>query len=148
MSALLTIFLATAYILSTRTSSHSARHVGHSISKIIPHLGFSRSTVSRVYQEYVEGGYKTIDRANCKGQLALTVRGEKWVCRIVCSQRNQILAQIATQLNDGASRTVSKRTVQRLLHHMGFRSRRPTRISLLSACHQPARLTWAREHRD
>ncbi|GFT42132.1 transposable element Tcb2 transposase [Trichonephila clavipes] len=47
--------------------------MGHSISEIVRQLGFSRLTISRVYQEYLDGGQKTSDQANCKGQLALTV---------------------------------------------------------------------------
>ncbi|PRD31910.1 UNVERIFIED_CONTAM: tc1a [Trichonephila clavipes] len=52
-----------------------------------------------------------------------------------------------TQLNDGASRTVSKRTVQRSLDSIGFGSRRPTRVPLLNARHRVSRLARAREHR-
>ncbi|GFX20184.1 HTH_Tnp_Tc3_2 domain-containing protein [Trichonephila clavipes] len=88
------------------------------------------------------GGQKTSDRANCKGQLAFTVRGERRHRRIV---RSQTLARITTQLNYGASRAVSKRTAQRSLHPMDFGSRRPTRVPLLNARHRAARLTWARE---
>ncbi|GFS68402.1 uncharacterized protein TNCV_3000781 [Trichonephila clavipes] len=54
-----------------------ARSMGHSVFEILRQLGFSRSTTARVYQEYMDGGQKTNDRANCKGQLALTVRGMK-----------------------------------------------------------------------
>ncbi|GFX51576.1 HTH_Tnp_Tc3_2 domain-containing protein [Trichonephila clavipes] len=90
----------------------------------------------------------TSDRANCKGQLALTIHGERQFRGIVRSQRSQKLAQITTQLNDGDSRTVSKRTVQRSLHPMGLGSRRPTRVPLLNARHQAARLVWAKENRD
>ncbi|GFT83900.1 HTH_Tnp_Tc3_2 domain-containing protein [Trichonephila clavipes] len=118
--------------------------MGHSISENVRHLGFLRSIVSRVYQEYTNGGQKTSDRANCKGQLTLTVRDERRLRRIV---RSQILAQINTQLNDGDSREVSKRTVQRLFHRMGFGNRRPTRVTLLNARCWAARLAWAREHR-
>ncbi|GFV80677.1 uncharacterized protein TNCV_4618391 [Trichonephila clavipes] len=57
-----------------------------------------------------------------KGQLALRGCGERPLRRIVRSQRSQTLAQITTQLIDGASHTVSKRTVQRSLHRMGFGS--------------------------
>ncbi|GFW76633.1 transposable element Tcb2 transposase [Trichonephila clavipes] len=54
-----------------------ARRMGHSISKIVRQLGFSRSTVS-LYQEYMDGGQKkTSHQANCKGQLALTVHDKR-----------------------------------------------------------------------
>ncbi|GFU57624.1 HTH_Tnp_Tc3_2 domain-containing protein [Trichonephila clavipes] len=122
--------------------------MGHSISKIVTQLGFSRVTVSRVYQEYMVGGQKTSVRANWKEQLALIVRGKRRLRHIVRSQRSQTLAQITTQLNDSSSRTDSKRTVQRSLHLKGFGSRRPTRVPLLNAHHRAARLAWAREHRD
>ncbi|GFS83695.1 HTH_Tnp_Tc3_2 domain-containing protein [Trichonephila clavipes] len=46
-----------------------ARRRGHSISEIVRQLGFSRSTVSRVYQEYMYSGQKISDRANFKGQF-------------------------------------------------------------------------------
>ncbi|GFU08685.1 uncharacterized protein TNCV_5124231 [Trichonephila clavipes] len=92
-----------------RGQIEGARCMGHSISEIVRQLGFSRSTVSRIYQEYMNGAEKTSDRANCKGQLALTVCGERRIRPIVSSQQSQILTQITTQLNDGASRTVSKR---------------------------------------
>ncbi|GFW77036.1 uncharacterized protein TNCV_2724661 [Trichonephila clavipes] len=49
------------------------------------------------------GRTKTSDRANCKGQLSLTVRGKRRLRRIVSSQRSQTLAQITTNLNDSAS---------------------------------------------
>ncbi|GBM70335.1 hypothetical protein AVEN_244446-1 [Araneus ventricosus] len=51
-----------------------ARRLGHSIYEIVRELGYSRSTVSRVYREYTDGGKKTSDQANCKGQLALKKR--------------------------------------------------------------------------
>ena len=63
---------------------------------------------------------KTSDRAN---STALYMRGERRFWRIVFSQRSQTLSQITTHLNDSASRTVSKRAVQRSLHRMGFRRR-------------------------
>ncbi|GFW79478.1 HTH_Tnp_Tc3_2 domain-containing protein [Trichonephila clavipes] len=123
------------------------RCMDYSVSEIVIQLGFSRSKLSRVYPEYIDGGQKTSDRANCKGQLALTVCGERQLRRIVRSQRSQKLAEITTQLYDGASHTLSKKTVQRSLHRMGS-VRRPTRVPLVNARHRAARLAWAREHRD
>ncbi|GFT53268.1 HTH_Tnp_Tc3_2 domain-containing protein [Trichonephila clavipes] len=124
-----------------------ARLMGHSIFEIVRELRFSRSTISRVDQEYMDGGQKTSDQVNCKGQLALTVCGERRSWRILCSQRSQTLAQITLQLNEGASRTVSKRTVQSSLHRMGFGNSRPTRALFPNARHRDVRLAWAREHR-
>ncbi|GFX83527.1 hypothetical protein TNCV_324761 [Trichonephila clavipes] len=49
----------------------------HSISDIVRQLRFSSSTVSRVIPRTHRWWTKTSDRANCKGQLALTVRSEK-----------------------------------------------------------------------
>ncbi|GFW74287.1 hypothetical protein TNCV_2524901 [Trichonephila clavipes] len=74
----------------------------------------------------MEDGQKTSVRANWKGQLTLTVRGEKRPRRIARSQRSQILAQITPRLKDGASCTVSKWIVQCSLHRMGVRSHRTT----------------------
>ncbi|GFW26438.1 HTH_Tnp_Tc3_2 domain-containing protein [Trichonephila clavipes] len=70
--------------------------------------------------------------------------------RIIRYQRSQTFPQITTQLNDGASRSVSKRTMlfTDSLHRMGFGSRRSTRVPLSNAHHQAACLACAREHRD
>ncbi|GFV65793.1 HTH_Tnp_Tc3_2 domain-containing protein [Trichonephila clavipes] len=90
----------------------------------------------------MDGGQKTSDRANCKGQLAL--RSERRLRRIVRSRRSQALAPITTQLNDGTSCTVIKWTVQHSYHRMDF----GTRVPLLNTHHRAARLAWVREHRD
>ncbi|GFY16875.1 HTH_Tnp_Tc3_2 domain-containing protein [Trichonephila clavipes] len=111
------------------------RRKGHSISEILRQLGISRSPVSRVYQEYMDGGQKSSDRANCKGQLPLTVCSERRLRRIVRGQQSQTLAPITSQ------RTVSKRTVQ---VRFTVRVSGPTRVPLLNARHQAARLAWTR----
>ncbi|GFW89233.1 hypothetical protein TNCV_2686661 [Trichonephila clavipes] len=49
------------------------------------------------------------------------------------ARRKQTLAQITTQLNDGASHIVSKRKTQRSLYRMGIENYRPTRVPLLNA---------------
>ncbi|GFW16917.1 hypothetical protein TNCV_2760451 [Trichonephila clavipes] len=90
-------------------------------------------------QEYTKNIWivdkKTSDWANCKGQLALIMQTERDHERrlksIVRSHRTHILAQITSQLNDGASRTFSKQTVQRSLQLMGFGSCLPTRLNSL-----------------
>ncbi|GFU20426.1 HTH_Tnp_Tc3_2 domain-containing protein [Trichonephila clavipes] len=83
----------------------------------------------------MDGGQKNKYRTNCNGQLVLRVRGERWPRRIVSRQRNQTLAHIIIELNDGANGTISKRTVQRSLPRMGIR---PTTVPLLTALHRAA----------
>ncbi|GFX92154.1 uncharacterized protein TNCV_1740741 [Trichonephila clavipes] len=71
-----------------RGQTVGARHMIHSISEIIRQLELSMSTVSKVYQEYMD---KTRDRAKCKGQLAMPVLVERQLKRIVHSQKTQTL---------------------------------------------------------
>ncbi|GFX69564.1 hypothetical protein TNCV_1769331 [Trichonephila clavipes] len=66
----------------------------------------ARSTASRENQECMDGGQKSNDRANCKRQLTLKVRGERRLRGIVRSQKNQTIAQLTIQLNDCASSIV------------------------------------------
>ncbi|GFS48949.1 hypothetical protein TNCV_2656971 [Trichonephila clavipes] len=95
-----------------------------------------------VYEKHMNDGKITIDRANCKGQFALTVLGEIRLRNIVRSQRCKALAKIITQLNDGTIRTVNKRTVQRSLTQIGFRRRLLTREPMLNARHWTDRLAY------
>ncbi|GFV76558.1 hypothetical protein TNCV_4727781 [Trichonephila clavipes] len=90
--------------------------MGHSVSKIVKQQGLSRSTMARCV---VRDGFRCIVR----------------------SQRVQTLAQITTQWNEDASRTVRNRIVQRSLHLMGFRSIRPMRVPLVNGRYGAARLS-------
>ncbi|GFU42011.1 hypothetical protein TNCV_4676981 [Trichonephila clavipes] len=94
------------------------------------------------------GKLPDLDNFDC-GQILGAPRMDHSISEIVrqIGFSSQTLAQFTTQLNDGASRTVSKRTVQRSLDSIGFGSRRPTRVPLLNARHRVSRLARAREHR-
>ncbi|GFV05230.1 HTH_Tnp_Tc3_2 domain-containing protein [Trichonephila clavipes] len=120
------------------------RRMSHSIFEIVRMLGFSRSTVSRVYQECMDSGQKK----SRSGKLQRAISLDRLLRRIVRSQRSQMLAQITTQMNASASCTVSKWTVKLSLHRMCFGSHWPTRVPLLNALYQASRLAWERELRD
>ncbi|GFV44095.1 hypothetical protein TNCV_3572161 [Trichonephila clavipes] len=60
----------------------------------------------------MDGEQKASDCVNYKGQLVLTVCGERQIRRIVRSLWNKTLAQIISQLNDSDHPTVIKRVVQ------------------------------------
>ncbi|GFX33874.1 uncharacterized protein TNCV_3962831 [Trichonephila clavipes] len=121
------------------------RRMDYSISEIVRELGISK----RQWQKYTKNAwmnhYHVTITSHELSPLALTVRDERGLRCIVRCQQSQTLAQITTQLNDGASRTVSKRTVQ---HGLDFGSLRPTRVPLLNALHRAARLAWVRQLRD
>ncbi|GBM89479.1 hypothetical protein AVEN_187050-1 [Araneus ventricosus] len=53
---------------------------------------------------------------------------------------------MAADFNYGASTSISVRTVQRTVINMGFQSRRPTRVPLLTTRHKILLLSWARQH--
>ncbi|GFV65229.1 HTH_Tnp_Tc3_2 domain-containing protein [Trichonephila clavipes] len=94
-----------------------------------------------------------VDKKSVIGKLQRTMSldsawRETRLRRIVRSQRSQTLAQITTQLNDGASPIDSEWGVKCSFHHMCFGSRRPTRVPLLNAHRRAVHLAWAREHID
>ncbi|GFV44078.1 transposase domain containing protein [Trichonephila clavipes] len=62
--------------------------------------------------------------------------------------RSQTVAQLTSQYNAGPSRIILKHTVQRTLLDTGLRSKRPTRVPLLTKRHLQLRLRLAREHWD
>ncbi|GFW96921.1 HTH_Tnp_Tc3_2 domain-containing protein [Trichonephila clavipes] len=74
-------------------------------------------------------------------------RDQRRLTNIIKRDRRAILPQIAADINAGPSTSVTVRTIQRNIISMGFRSRRPTRVPLLTARHKVLRLAWARQHR-
>jgi transposase len=124
-----------------------AREMGHSISEVEMKFGFSRTTIARVYRDYKESGKTSNLRQMCGRKKTLKERDHRRLSRIVSRDRRATLPQIASDFNVGASTSVSVRTVQRSLHDMGIRSRRPSRVPLMTARHKAMRLAWARQHR-
>ncbi|GFY24913.1 uncharacterized protein TNCV_2691041 [Trichonephila clavipes] len=62
--------------------------------------------------------------------------------------RRVTLPKIAAYFNAGPPTSVTLQTIQRNIIDMVFRSRKPTRVSLLTARYKALRLTWARQHRQ
>ncbi|GFW96725.1 HTH_Tnp_Tc3_2 domain-containing protein [Trichonephila clavipes] len=67
--------------------------------------------------------------------------------RIIKRDRRETFPQIAADFNAAPLTSVTMRTIQRKIIDMGFRSRGPTRVPLLTARHKALRLAWARQHR-
>ncbi|GFT25572.1 transposase domain containing protein [Trichonephila clavipes] len=68
--------------------------------------------------------------------------------RMVKKNWSLTVAQLTAQYNAGPSRIVSEHTVQWKLLDMGLRSKRPTRVPLLTKRLRQLRLRWVREHHD
>ncbi len=63
----------------------------------------------------------------------IDVRGQRRMGRLVRDDKKATVTQITTRYNQGMQNTISKRTTCRTLKQMGYSSRRPHRVPLLSA---------------
>ncbi|GFU71879.1 transposable element Tcb1 transposase [Trichonephila clavipes] len=125
-----------------------ARRLGTSISETARLVGFSRSTFVSTYAKWMNDG-ETSSRRHGVGRLhAIKEKGHRRLSRMVKQNWSQAVAQLTAQYDAGPSRIVLEHTVQWTLLDMGLRSKRPTRVPLLTKRHRQQHLRWAREHRD
>ncbi len=68
--------------------------------------------------------------------------------RLVRDDRKATVTQINTRYNQGMQNTISERTTRRTLKQMGYSSRRPHRVPLLSAKNRTRRLQFAQPHQN
>ncbi|GBM61947.1 hypothetical protein AVEN_60807-1 [Araneus ventricosus] len=129
-----------------RGVSIGAREMGHSISEVAMKFGFSRTTISRVYHEYTVSGKTSNFRHRCGRKKTLKELVHSRQTRILKRDRRATLPHIAADFIDGASTSVSARTLQRTVINMGSQSRRSTLVPLLIPRHKALLLFWARQH--
>ncbi|GFV46212.1 transposase domain containing protein [Trichonephila clavipes] len=78
---------------------------------------------------------------------AIKEKGRQRLSCMAEQNRSQTVAQLTAQYNAGPSRIVSEHTVQRTLLDTGLRSKRPTRVPLLTKRHRQLRLASKRPTR-
>ncbi len=68
--------------------------------------------------------------------------------RLVRDDRNATVTEISTRYNQGMQNTISERTTHRTLKQMGYSSRRPHRVPLLSEKNRTRRIQFTQVHQN
>ncbi len=113
-----------------------ARRAGCSISETVARLGFSKTSVSRVYREWCEKQKTSSQRGPCGRKRLVDDSGERRMESVVEANNHATTVQIQAMYNSsGQEKPISLRTTRRTLKRLGYcrRAQRRGPASLLLA---------------
>ncbi len=124
-----------------------ARRTGLSISQTADLLGFSHTTISRVYKEWYEKEKICRERQLCGWKCLVDVRGQRRVDRLVRDYSNNSNSNNHS-LQPRSAEYISEHTTHRTLKQMCSSSRRPHRVPLRSDKNSTRRIQFTQTHQN
>ncbi|GBM14516.1 hypothetical protein AVEN_101161-1 [Araneus ventricosus] len=111
------------------------RDKGGSISETANFVNCSRAAVVKVYRARQYGAIQNQRRGTCGAPRAIDDRGERRLRRCVRANRRATVEQLIAQMNQGATKSVSSTTVQRVAQQLHVYSPKRISVAFVRLCH-------------